>query len=130
MFIIVALILMNTHSGGQLIPSSQAMQISSVPSNTSLSANALKVYVIYSFVGGPSPDAENEKIRLHLGMMLYPADVQEYGGDYTGVEFWRVKMNDIQRTALTSANPKVGVVYAKQGHCEEVIADEHEGPNP
>lgn len=125
MFIVVALILMNTTSGGQLIPSSQAMQSSSVPSNTSLSANALKVYIIYSFVGGPSPNAENEKIRLHLGMMLYPADVQEYGGDYTGVEFWRVKMDDIQRTAFTSANPKVGVVYTRHGFCGKVITDEY-----
>ena len=41
-------------------------------------------------------------------MILSSADVQEYGGAYTGVEFWRAKMSDIQRVAFMSANPKVG----------------------
>lgn len=108
--ITVALVLLITTSGGQLIPSSQAAGQPSLQSNKSLSSSVpkdLKDYVIYSFMESPSSDSENEKVRLHLGMMLAPADVQEYGGDYTGVEFWRVAMNDIQHAAFTSSNPRV-----------------------
>lgn len=75
-------------------------------------------------------DSENEKIRLHLGMISAPANVQEYGGDHTGVEFWRVKMNDIQRTAFMSANPKVGQTPAKKGSCGKTVANEREDSNP
>lgn len=62
-------------------------------------------------------------------MLLGPADVQEYGGDYTGVEFWRVKMNDMQRTAFKSANPLVGVIFTWKAFCGMAIADESQGPN-
>ena len=75
--------------------------------NASASSNALKEYVIYSFVEGTSANDQNEEIRAHLGMMLAPAHVQEYGGDYTGVEFWHVKMSDVQRVSFSSVNPKV-----------------------
>ena len=106
--LLLALQLLNALSSGQLVvPSLQGSPEQSAPSNKSLSSNDLKEYVIYSVVDGPSPDADNENIRLHLGMILGPADVQEYGGEYTGVEFWRVKMSDMQRTAFASANPKV-----------------------
>ena len=106
--LLLALQLFITISSGQLVvPSTQGSPEQSAPFNTSLSSNARKEYVIYSIVDGPSPDADNENIRLHLGMILAPADVQEYGGGYTGVEFWRVRMSDMQRTAFASANPKV-----------------------
>ena len=75
--------------------------------NTPASSNALKDYVIYSFVEGSSANDQNEEIRAHLGMMLAPVNVQEYGGDYTGVEFWHVKMSDMQRVSFSSVNPKV-----------------------
>ena len=75
--------------------------------NTSASSNALKEYVIYSFVEGASANDQNEEIRAHLGMMLATVNVQEYGGDYTGVEFWHVKMTDMQRVSFSSVNPKV-----------------------
>ena len=75
--------------------------------NLSAPSNALKEYVIYSFVEGASANDQNEAIRAHLGMMLAPVNVQEYGGDYTGVEFWHVKMNDVQRASFSSVNPKV-----------------------
>ena len=108
--LLVALQLLNAISSGQLVvpsvPSAQESPVQSLPSNNS-SSNALREYVIYSVVDGPSRDADNERIRLHLGMILAPADVHEYGGAYTGVEFWRVKMSDMQRTAFVSANPKV-----------------------
>ena len=106
--LLVALQLLNALSSGQLVvPSPQGSPEQSSPSNISVSSNALKDYVIYSLVDGSSRDADNERIRLHLGMILAPADVQEYGGVYTGVEFWRVKMSDMQRAAFASANPKV-----------------------
>ena len=106
--LLVVLQLLNAISSGQLVvPSAQESPEQSSPSNKSLSSNALKDYVIYSVVDGSSRDADNERIRLHLGMILAPADVREYGGEYTGVEFWRVKMSDMQRTAFVSANPKV-----------------------
>ena len=108
---IVALIFLHSLSDSHVIPSSQALQKHSLPSNTTLSENALKVYIIYSFVQGPSSDTENEKIRLHLGMLLAPTDVQEYGGEYTGVEFWRVKMSNVQRTAFASAIPRVSILF-------------------
>ena len=75
--------------------------------NVSASSNAFKEYVIYSFVEGDSANDQNEEIRAHLGMMLAPVNVQEYGGDYTGVEFWHVKMSDMQRASFSSVNPKV-----------------------
>ena len=106
--LLVALQLLNALSSGQLVvPSAQETPEQSAPSNESFSSNALKDYVIYSVVDDPSRDHDNEMIRLHLGMILAPADVQEYGGEYTGVEFWRVKMSDMQRTAFATANPKV-----------------------
>ena len=106
--LLVALQLLSALSSGQLVvPSSQGSPTQSSPSNETLSSNALREYVIYSVVDGPSRDTDNERIRLHLGMILALADVQEYGGEYTGVEFWRVKMSDMQRTAFASANPKV-----------------------
>ena len=108
--LLVALQLVNAISSGQLVvPSAQESPEQNLPSNNS-SSNALREYVIYSVVDGPSRDADNERIRLHLGMILAPADVQEYGGEYTGVEFWRVKMSDTQRTAFVSANPKVCLI--------------------
>ena len=116
--LLVALILIDTLSGGQLTPSSRAFQKPPVLSNTSLSSKAVKTYIVYSFVDSPSLDSENEKIRLHLGMILAPADVQEYGGYYTGVEFWCVKMNDMQRAALMSAFPRV-IVTSKRGALHE-----------
>ena len=115
--IIVALNLLNT--------SSRAFQQLPAPSNTSLSMNALKVYVIYSFVEGLSAHSENEEIRLHLGMVLDPADVQEYGGDYTGVECWRVKMSDFQRTAFTSAIPRVGLMSTREAFRDKALTNEY-----
>ena len=112
--VIIALILLNTPSDGQLIPSSQVLQTQSLPSNTVLASNSLKEYVIYSVIEGPSQESDNERIRLHLGMILAPLDVQEYGGYYTGVEFWRVTMNDMQRTAFVSANPKVCSISTRE----------------
>lgn len=47
-------------------------------------------------------------------MMLPSADLQEYGGVYTGVEFWRAKMNDVQYTAFISAIPTVGQTCIKK----------------
>lgn len=44
-------------------------------------------------------------------MVVAPADVREYGGSYTGVEFWRVNMNDNQFRAFTAAIPNVGVSF-------------------
>ena len=114
MFFLIALVILNTVSNGQLIPPPQALRDLPLPSNTSTSSNALKTYIIYSFVDGPSLESKNEEIRLHLEMMLSPVDLQEYGGEYTGVEFWRVKMTDIQYTAFTRANPRVSqVVFRK-----------------
>ncbi len=107
--LLVALLLLNTFSHSQLISSPQPFQDPSLRFNRSLSSNDLKVYIVYSFIGGSFPDSRNEKIRLHLSMILSPADAQEYGGHYTGVEFWRVKMNNMQRTALMSAFPTVGL---------------------
>ena len=104
---VAALVLLSTLSSAQVIPSSRGLQKQTLPSDTSPSSNALKEYVIYSVVEGSFQDSDNEKIRLHLGMILGPADVQEYGGEYTGVDFWRVKMSDMQRTAFVSANPRV-----------------------
>lgn len=112
--VIVALIvLLNTFSSGQLVPSSNGSSEQTSPSNTS--SDALKEYVIYSIVEGSSPDSDNEKVRLHLGMILAPAYVQEYGGEYTGVEFWRVIMSDTQRVAFMSANPKVCLSITRNG---------------
>lgn len=106
---IITLILLNASSNGQLIAFSRASQESSVPSNTSLSTNALKDYVIYSVVEGSSPGSANENIRSHLEMILAPAYLQEYGGDSTGVEFWRVKMSDLQRAVFVRAYPRVQI---------------------
>lgn len=104
--VIVALVvLLNTFSTGQLVLSSRGTSKQTLPSNTS--SDALKEYVIYSIVEGSSQDSDNERVRLHLGMILATTDVQEYGGEYTGVEFWRVIMSDTQRVAFMSANPKV-----------------------
>ncbi len=107
-YLVVALFLLNNISLGQNIPSSRAFPNQALSSNTLASSNALKEYVIYSFVEDSSADSENDRIRLHLGMILAPTDVREYGGDYTGVEFWRVMMSDMQRTAFANANPRVG----------------------
>lgn len=128
-FIIITLILMNSTSNGQLIASSQVPQVSSVPFNTSLSTNALKDYVIYSVVAGPSPSSENEKIRSHLEMILAPALLQEYGGDYTGVEFWRAKMSDLQRAVFARACPRVRLMFTRGVFHKNVVADEHQGTN-
>ena len=98
-------VLLNTLSSSQLVPSSHVSSRQTLPSNTS--SDAIKEYVIYSIVEGSSQDSDNERVRLHLGMILAPTDVQEYGGEYTGVEFWRVIMSDTQRVAFMSANPKV-----------------------
>lgn len=108
-FLAVGLLLLNTSSSSHLIPSPRAYQQQSVPSNTSLSSNHLKEYIIYSFITGISPVSRNERIRAHLGMILSPADVQEFGGEYTGVEFWRVIMSDMQREAFVGANPNVSI---------------------
>ena len=105
--IIVALILLSAVSNGQGIPASLALQNESGSSITALPSNGLKEYIIYSFIEGASQDADNSKIRLHLGMILAPTEVNEYGGDHTGVEFWHVVMTDIQRTAFRSAIPRV-----------------------
>lgn len=106
--LLVSLQLLNALASGQLVvPSPQASSAQSSPFNESLSSNALKDYIIYSVVDGPSRDTDNERVRMHLGMILAPADVQEYGGEYTGVEFWRARMSDMQRTAFARANPKV-----------------------
>lgn len=112
MFFLIVLLILYTVSSGQLIPPHQALRDIPLVSNTSTSSNALKTYIIYSFVDGPSLDSKNEEIRLHLEMMLSPADLQEYGGAYTGVEFWRVKMTDMQYTAFTSANPRVSQIVS------------------
>ena len=113
LFIVVVLILLNVPSNGQLIETSSASQESSVPSQSSLSTNALKYYVIYSVVEGPSPASENENIRSHLEMILAPAYLQEYGGDYTGVEFWCAKMSDLQRAILVRAFPRVRLPFTR-----------------
>ena len=124
--LLVALQLLNAISSGQLVvPSAQDSPEQSLPSNN-LSSNALRDYVIYSVVDGPSRDADNERIRLHLGMILAPADVQEYGGEYTGVEFWRAKMSDTQRTAFVSANPKVRPVLP----CRVWLLKNAKAPSP
>ena len=127
--LIVALVLLNTLSSGQVVPSAHGSQKQKLPSNTLLPSNAPKEYVIYSVVEGSSLDSENEKIRLHLGMIIAPVDVQEYGGEYTGVEFWRVRMSDTQRVAFMSANPKVCSRPARQGLQGNAIADEDQGSN-
>ena len=125
--LLVALQLLSALSSGQLVvPSSQGSPTQSSPSNETLSSNALREYVIYSVVDGPSRDTDNERIRLHLGMILAPADVQEYGGEYTGVEFWRVKMSDMQRTAFASANPKVCPKF----FCAIWLLTNAKAPNP
>ena len=127
--LLVALLLLNTLShSSQLIPSSRPFQGPSLRSNTSLSSNDLKIHIIYSFVEGSSPDSENEKIRLHLSMILALPDVQEYGGHYTGVEFWRVKMNSVQRTALMSVFPRVGTTSRMRAFRARATAKEHKGP--
>ena len=104
----VAFLLLIKLSTCQLVPSSQNSTRQTTSSNETFPSNALKEYVIYSIVEGPSQDSDNERIRLHLEMLLAPVYVEEYGGDHTGVEFWHVKMNDLQRTAFVIANPKVG----------------------
>ena len=125
--LLLALQLLNALSCGQLVvPSLQGSSEQSAPSNKSLSSNDIKEYVIYSVVDGPSPDADNERIRLHLGMILAPAYVQEYGGQYTGVEFWRVRMSDMQRTAFASANPKVCPLFL----CGVWLLTNATAPNP
>ena len=95
--LLLVLILPNTPSSAQLL------------FNTSLSSEQPNGYIIYSSVEGSSRDSDNERIRIHLGMILAPAEVQEYGGDYTGVEFWHVVMSDMQRVAFKTANPMVSV---------------------
>lgn len=114
MFFLIALVILNTVTSGELISPLQASRDLPLPFNTSTSSDALKTYIIYSFVDGPSIDSKNEEIRLHLEMMLSPVDLQEYGGGYTGVEFWRVKMTDMQYTAFTSANPRVGQIVLRK----------------
>ena len=109
-YIIVALILLNTISEGQGIPASLTLQNETLTPTTSQSANDLKEYIIYSFVDGASPDSENDRIRLHLGMILATTEVKEYGGKYTGVEFWHVVMSDMQLRAFTSAIPRVSAI--------------------
>ena len=104
--LVVAFLLLGLSSGDQPVP-----HVSTTPSNS------LKEYVIYSSVEGSTQDTDNEKIRLHLGMILSPADVQEFGGDYTGVEFWRVVMSDTQRVAFASAIPNVSGEPASEGFC-------------
>ena len=120
-YLVVALLLLNNISLGQVVLPSRAFPNQALSSNTSPSLNNVKEYVIYSFVEGSSADSENDRIRLHLGMILAPTDVREYGGDYTGVEFWRVMMSDMQRTAFMSANPRVGarsVNYLLKSHVD------------
>ena len=93
--VVLAILLLGLPQGGQPV------------SLVSPTSNPLKEYVIYSSVEGPTRDTDNERIRLHLGMVLAPAHVQEFGGDYTGIEFWRVMMSDTQRAAFVGANPTV-----------------------
>ena len=111
---VVALLVLGFPPGAQPVP------------HVSTSSNPFKEYVIYSSVDGSAPDIANERIRLHLGMILSPADVQEFGGDYTGVEFWRVVMSDTQRTAFASANPSVSDAPAK-GFWQVLSADHGKG---
>ena len=125
--VIIALILLCIPSGGQFLPSSHVFQNQSLPSSAVLSSNSLKEYVIYSVIEGSSQDSDNERIRLHLGMILAPVDVQEYGGYFTGVEFWRVIMNDMQRTAFVSANPRVCSISAKEVSSEIPLLIEDTG---
>ena len=120
--LIVALVLLNSLSSGQLVPSSHGSPEPTSRSNASLSSNGLKEYVIYSVVEGSSRDSDNERVRLHLGMILAPSEVHEYGGDYTGVEFWHVRMTDMQRSAFVAANPKVCSIldrekFTPECHC-------------
>lgn len=56
-------------------------------------------------------------------MMLPPADVQEYGGVYTGIEFWHAKMNEVQYTAFISAIPTVGSVCTRESLQIKVIVN-------
>ena len=104
LLVLLTLHLFSTSASGVVLP---GLDGSLSLYNASASSNALKEYVIYSFVEGTSAHDKNEAIRAHLGMMLAPVNVQEYGGDYTGVEFWHVKMNDMQRASFSSVNPKV-----------------------
>ena len=112
--LVVVLLFLGLSSGDQPVPP------------VSTPSNSLKEYVIYSSVEGSTQDIDNERIRLHLGMILSPADVQEFGGDYTGVEFWRVVMSDTQRTAFSSAIPNVSLEPAR-GFCQSVIPDHSKG---
>ena len=121
MFFLIALVILNVVSSGQLIPPPQALRDLPLPSNISTSSNALKTYIIYSFVDGPSFDSKNEQIRLHLEMVVSPVNLQEYGGEYTGVEFWRAKMTDVQYTAFTSANPRVGQIVLVKLCAQKVL---------
>lgn len=125
--IVALVVLLNTFSSGQLVPSPHGSSNQKLPSNTS--SDAIKEYVIYSIVEGPSPDSDNERVRLHLGMILAPTVVQEYGGEYTGVEFWRVIMSDTQRAAFMSANPRVCSLVHKESP-GDAVADEDQGPSP
>ena len=104
LLILLTLLQLSTSASGVVLP---RLDGSLSLYNTSASSNVLKEYVIYSFVEGASANDQNEEIRAHLGMMLAPVNVQEYGGDYTGVEFWHVKMTDVQRASFSSVNPKV-----------------------
>ena len=104
LLILLTLLQFSTYTSGLVLP---GLDGSLSLYNTTASSNALKEYVIYSFVEGASANDQNEEIRAHLGMMLAPVNVQEYGGDYTGVEFWHVRMDDKQRASFSSVNPKV-----------------------
>ena len=123
LLIILALSLFRSLTAAQNVSSLHALQ------NISLPSKAPRVYVIYSFVEGTASDSENEKIRLHLGMILAPADVQEYGGDYTGVEFWRVKLDEVQRNAFLQGIPFVSISIAMKYCHRKAKINEIKGSN-
>ena len=69
-------------------------------------ANASFVKEEYVILSG-NTTRESRQLNASLRSILYPWDIAEYGGTYTGPQFWLVQMDSTQTSSLLKSIPGV-----------------------
>lgn len=77
--------------------------------NISTPANEVKEYIVYSSIGYPYSASENDKMGNSLVEILGTLKVRQCGTpeSFTGIEFWLVQMDNLERLEFLKDLPDV-----------------------
>ena len=102
------LLLIVSIGGGQIDNSPAADNFTALPwsGNDMSSASVAREYVVFS--GNTTKQTQN--LRYNLQHFLGAHNVPEYGGRYSGPQFWLVKMNDYQVGRVMTNSPGVSTI--------------------